>query len=285
MIVLSWIISRLSRRMAAALAFFLGWTMFYLVRARRRVAWKNISRSLPALSWAERTRILRQSYTHLGHVVVETFRLSSLSSVQASEIIGDARGRIEGLRRPQGLLVAVAHLGLWDLLACASARAGIPVNVVTRQIKSGRIDSFWRRLRERSGVRLLPAEGSALAIRRALRRGELVGLAIDQHQPEGLPVPFFGRLAATTDAPARLAIDSGAPLFFASLVRRDDGVDFHLRGPIEVSEEGEPTGAMTRADRVMKITRRLNAVLEEEIRACPEQWFWIHRRWKIDGRV
>ncbi len=253
--------------MVSVVAWCCGWLLYHVLRLRRRVARENIARALPELTPRARSQLLRRHYAHLGWTLVDTLRLPRLEVEAARELLGPALERLEGLRVGRGVIVLVGHLGCWDRLACAAALAGLPLSVVTRKIKQGGVNRLWQRLRGRCGVKLLPAHGCALALRRRLRAGELVALAIDQHQPGGLPTSFFGRPALTTAGPARLAQDSGAAVVLASLVRSGEGYRLML-------DRIEPGGNAN------EMTQRFNDRFEAHVRAYPEQWFWVHRRWK-----
>jgi KDO2-lipid IV(A) lauroyltransferase len=149
--------------------------------------------------------------------------------------------------------------------------------VVTRELKGSRTNRSWMRMRAERGVHLHPAEGSSKALLSALRRGEVVAFVIDQHMPPklGVAVPFFGRPASTTDAPAILAARTGAVVLPAFLFR--EGFERHRLwvGP-EI-----PLGAGPRKEAVRESTARFSLAVEKVVRAHPEQWIWLHRRWKI----
>jgi KDO2-lipid IV(A) lauroyltransferase len=265
----SWLLCRLPAPVAGAFAWCSGWLLYHVLRLRRRVARENLARALPELDRRAQRRLLRGHYGHLGRVLIDTLRLPLLTKPISCALLGDALGQLERLRRGRGLIVVVGHLGLWDRLACAAALAGLPVSVVTRRIKRGSVDRFWQRLRARCGVQLLPAEGSALALRRRLRAGELVALAIDQHQPGGLETTFFDRPVLTSAGAARLSLDSGAPIVVASLTRCGSGLELQL-------DQLRDTAGLD----AQGITQLCNDTLEQQVRQRPEQWFWVHRRWK-----
>lgn len=263
---------------ARAVGVFLGWLAFSLLRIRRGVVLENIERSLGLQASAARALAARV-YRHLGTGAVELLRAPDMSPAGARQLMGD-----DGLRRMEslvlqgkGVLVLTAHLGHWDLLACAAARAGLPLSIVTRRIKSRWLDRLWARLRESCGVRLLPDHGSAGRIISRLRKGEVVGFVLDQHQPGGLAVPFFGRPAATSTSLARLAHATGSPVVAAFLIRQPDGgYRLEVSDPLfaAAGEEGQGKDPA-------QATRLYTRTLEEAVRKWPDQWLWLHRRWKI----
>ena len=247
----------------------LGWLLWHLLRIRRGLAITQIGGAL-ALSRTAASALAKRSYLHLGALVVDYLRLPLLTAERARELLGSRQlETLARLAQGRGALILTAHLGYWDLLACAAAKCGLRVNVITREIRGSRVNQFWMAQRRRCGVRLLPASGVAFDVVRALRRGEIVALALDQHQPGGLEVPFFRRRAATSTSLARLALATGAPVVPAFLVRGDsDELQFCLGEPISVREVGNAT-------------RDFNQAIEAAVRLHPEQWFWVHRRWKV----
>jgi KDO2-lipid IV(A) lauroyltransferase len=273
---LTWAACLLPQRWVRRLGRVLGWLTCHVFRVRRRVVRQNLAAAM-RLDAVEARRLTRGIYDHLCTGAIEFLRVAALDREEALEVLGG-----EGVRRlkahlgdGRGMLVLSAHLGNWDLLACAAARCGLPVNVVTRRIKTGWLDRYWMRARERCGVSLLPDSGSARRVVAALRRGEAVAMVLDQHQPGGTAVPFFGRPAATATSLARLALATGAPVVPVFLVR--DGLRFRLRvhDPVQLVRTGR------RSTDIIRNTALFVQTLEQEIARYPEQWLWLHRRWKI----
>ena len=246
-------------------------------RIRRGVVLGNLQQAL-GLQGAAARSLASRVYRHLATGAVELLQAPRMTPDQARELMGD-----QGLRRMEalvgqgrGVLVLTAHLGHWDLLACAAARAGLPLSIVTREIKSKWMDHLWSGLRESCGVRLLPHQGSAGRIIARLRRGEVVGFVLDQHQPGGLAVPFLGRPAATSTSLARLARATGSPVVSAFLIRQPGG-GYRM----EVSDPLLTESCDNKEEHVVRTTRMYSRVLEDAIGQWPDQWLWLHRRWKI----
>lgn len=249
----------------------LGWVWYRVVPIRRAVARENVRRALPGVAVEP---VVRGMYRHLGRSFVELLRAAR----RPLPVRVEGRGRLDAaLADGRGVLVLTAHLGNWEVLVRAGTLADRPVSVVTKRLRSGWAEAAWRALR-RGGPTLLPAGASARAVVAALGRGEIVGYVLDQHDPASRAVvaPFFGRPAATSADLVRLARATGAavvPVF----TRRVGGEHVVQIGPpVELvwSED-------KRAD-VEAGTRRCLAVVEAAIAAQPDQWLWIHRRWKLD---
>jgi KDO2-lipid IV(A) lauroyltransferase len=255
----------------------LGALCFHVFRVRRGVTVGNLSRAL-GLTPRQCKVMARRVYDHLCTGALEFLQIGRLTPTRARQIMGPGLEKLRQLQsRGRGVLVLSGHLGSWDLLACAASLSGLEVNVVTRRIKATWLDRFWMEQRRRCGVRLLPAAGSARAIVDALRRNEVVAMVLDQHEPQGIPVSFFGRPAATSTALARLALLTDAPVVPAFLLREGRGFRLDVDDPLELQRSTD------RRSDVISNTSLFNQVLQSKVESAPEQWLWLHRRWKVDG--
>jgi Kdo2-lipid IVA lauroyltransferase/acyltransferase len=273
------VVALLSRRATLRLGRLLGALAFRVLRIRRRVTLDNLARALD-LPPVDRLRIARRVYDHLCTGALEFLQLRQLTAPAARDLLGDGLASIERqLEAGRGLLVLTGHLGNWDLLACAAGLCGVKLHVVTRSIRSSWINDFWMARRRACGVELHAAAGSARAILAALRRNEVVALVLDQHDPQGVPVPFFGRPAYTSSALARLAIATKTPVLPAFLLRRQEGFALQIGPVVEVQRSKD-----RKADVVVN-TAALTTVIEDAVRRTPEQWLWLHRRWKPSWKL
>lgn len=276
MALLGGVIGRLPVAWLHRIGAFLGWLALWVLRVRRRVTLDNMQRAM-GIPRREALHLAAAVYRHLCTGALELTRVGGLSTETAAELLGASGVRtLQGyLSRGRGLLVLSGHIGQWDLLACAAARAGLKVNVVTRQIKAGWLNRFWMAQRRSCGVTLLPAKGSGRSVLAALRRNEIVAMVLDQHEPGGLVVPFFGRPAATASGLARVARVSRAPVVPVFLLRDGVGYQLVVEPEVPVPRTGD------RGEDVIRSTALFTAVLEARIRRNPEQWLWLHRRWKV----
>jgi KDO2-lipid IV(A) lauroyltransferase len=231
------------------------------------------------LSYRQRVGLAQQVYNHLCKGALEFIQLDRLTAHQARVIIGDpAISKLRDLLAPgKGLLVLSAHLGNWDLLACATALCGFHVNVISREIKNSRINQYWMDRRKRCGINILSARGSAWQILRALRKNEIVAVVLDQHEPDGIPIPFLGQPAATSTALARLALASDAPVVPAFLLW--DG----FRYRVEIYDPICLERTNNRQFDVVQNTKKFSDIIAAQVRKAPQQWLWLHRRWKVDA--
>ena len=247
----------------------LGWGWYRLAPIRRGVARANVAHAFPELDAGARERIVAGMYRHLGLCAVELLRFGARDPERlAAGLQVSGRAHLDAaLARGRGVLVLTAHLGNWEVLVRAGTLCGAPLSVVTKSMRSPIAQAVWGALRE-GGPALLPDRDSARRIVAALKRNEVVGYVLDQHAPGGLRVPFFGRPASTHDALARLARATGAEVLPVFTWRTAEGHHVRIEPPVEAGADATET------------TRRYVACVEAAIRARPEQWIWIHRRWK-----
>jgi KDO2-lipid IV(A) lauroyltransferase len=272
------------RRAAHAAGAVLGWIWTYLIPVRRSVARANLRLAFPEKSGRERRRIARGCFVHLARSAVEFLRLPGLDRGKVEKLLEHQGWEHyqRAMQQGRGVIAVTAHFGNFDLLACTQALRGVPLHVLTREQHLGGFNRYWMSVRRKLGVGLLPVRDSALRIHRLLKQGQVVAMVIDQHVSgsRGILVPFFGRPASTVHAPALFAIATGAPLLPVTIERLPGGrhrVTFDP--PVSVDGTGGRDGE------VLRVTAELNRWLEGKIRARPDQWLWIHRRWKAGGVV
>jgi KDO2-lipid IV(A) lauroyltransferase len=251
-----------------------------LDRRHRLVSVENLSRAFPdRFSPSEIEALARRVFENLGRTVVDVARSDRLlSGREAGAMQVDGFERLLSARqRGKGVLVITAHLGPWELLPLFIARDYGPSHMVARPLDDPRLDDLLTRMRERGGNRVIRKRNAIQAILQVLRRGETVGILIDQHisEKEGAVVPFFGRPASTVTGPALIAIRSGAAVVPMVILREACGqYRVQIAPEVPIRRSGD-----LRADLVVN-TARFTAAIEAFIRERPDQWFWVHRRWK-----
>lgn len=265
----------------------LGDVLFHLLAKQRRRAHAQLVRALPELR--DPDAVLREMFRAHTRSIVEMIcideiaaRLDSYVTIEHLEWIDQA------LAQGRGCVIFTGHLGNWELLAATFGLRGYPVTVVARPVKGGgRLNAENLALRARSKVETLLRDDAG-AMRRllgALRRGRLLALLVDQSSKRGqrIWVEFFGRPAPTPIGAALLAFHTGAPLLGAFIERRAGG-GHHVR---IVRPQLSPRPLGGRGDRdawVAETTQRITSVIEQQIRARPQEWVWWHRRWRDPTR-
>jgi KDO2-lipid IV(A) lauroyltransferase len=244
----------------------------------RRIALRNLSFARPDLSAQERRRIADGVFRSIARLLVSFSRFPRMKPEDLGKRI-----RCEGMEHVQkakecgkGVLFATAHLGNWELSAFAYAWLAEPMQVVVRPLDNPLLDRIVEQRRGMSGNRLIEKRDFARSILTALRENQAVGVLTDQNSSieNGVFVNFFGIPACAGTGLARLAARSGAAVIpgFAIWSEEEKRYVLHFDPPISISgEAGEDTQAIQRH-------------LESVIRCYPDQWLWIHRRWKTRPR-
>jgi KDO2-lipid IV(A) lauroyltransferase len=271
-------VGRLPLSVALALGRRLGDVAWLVLRRRRRIALTNLAVAFPDLSSSARRGLGRRSCQHLGMVVAEVCRaLRDPLDVTLARMNVDGLEHVKAVMATHGrALLVTAHLGNWELLTLAYRLSGFPLSVVIRPFDAPGIDGVMRRLREAGGATMIAKRDAVRPVLEALRAGHLVAILLDQNasRREGVFVPFFGRLASTSRSVATLAIRTGTPILPLFIQRRDDG-----RHRITVRPAILPAAAGS-DDAVAELTRRCTAAIEAAVRETPEQWLWMHARWR-----
>lgn len=262
------------RGVRLALAYGLAFLWFDLFRIRRKVAVSNVAIAFPEKSVSERTRIARASLRHLAMNLVEYSFLPWIDKSNLSRHF-DFHGTevLEGaLAHGRGVLLLTLHLGNGDLGCSALSVRGYPMVMVSKFFSWKWLNDLWFGMRERVGTKFVAPRNSSYALLKALKTGHAVVIPLDQFTgpPIGVRTTFFKRETGTAAGLAIMAQRSGAPVVCAYAYRTPGG-----RHQICFSRELSVEGLT-----VEEATQSFNDELEGLVRAHPEQWMWIHKRWK-----
>lgn len=223
--------------------------------------------------------LIREQAKHFGKLLAECLWLAS---APASKIL--AKTRFQGLEylkaaqaSAKGVVLVTGHCGNWEWMNLALQAAGFPMTVAGRRLKNPNFDRFITRLRSRFGGRTVArGDQAGQALFAALRRGRVVGLLIDQDiAGPGVFVRFFGHPAWTPTGAAVLALSTGSPVIIGFSRRTEDGTM-----EIAFAPSIQPMGEARNLQDVARLTAELTRQIEDQIRACPEQWVWFHQRWR-----
>lgn len=273
------LLARLPAERAAALARHGGWLLAHGVRLRRTYVLNALARCLPGKSPAERRALY-----------VEMCRQQALNAMDLLRYAGGgeaelaARLEVQGeeyvkavLARGQGGLILMAHYGNYALLALLAPKLfGYPLAIIAKPLKNRALNALWWDLQAQAGVTGIPSHNAYRASVRALRANGLVGFMLDQNRPagQGVFVDFFDRLASTTPGLAVMSAHAGAPVLPVFIRREPDGRQVvEARPPLKPPPDREP-------ETIRKFTAACTRLIEDEIRKHPEQWLWLHKRWK-----
>jgi KDO2-lipid IV(A) lauroyltransferase len=257
----------------------LGTLCYYALPRYRRVARANLRRVFGS-DWspAEIECTVRRNFQHLGQTLVEFLKMVHWDDAEI-----ERRVELQGIEHLEaalaagrGALTITAHYGNWELLAARVAKMGYPVNVIARDADDPATNLFINEIRGDLGYRVISRSNAMRRALECLRQNELLAILLDQNTKSGeIFVDFFGHPAATATGPAVLARRTGAPLIPVFIHRTANGR--HL-GQFLPPVTWEATD--DKEQEVREITTRLTKVIEGQVRAEPDQWFWIHNRWK-----
>lgn len=265
-------------------AIFLAWLWFDVLRIRRWTVLKNLSIAFPEASFLDRKHLARQSMRHLCYNFFEFCTLPTVNERWLSEdvIVHGYEHYEKAKAQGRGVLFLSLHLGNGDMGIAALAMMGIKMNVISKTFRNPVANQFWFGVRERLGTRFLEAHGRSLPfdILKACKNNEAVVFVIDQFmgKPYGVETTFFGRKTGTAYGLALFALKTGAPVMPVYSYHDED-----LRLNIVFEE---PIGLETTVEskdkdlQMQRMTQKYTDRVESIVREHPDQWMWLHRRWK-----
>jgi KDO2-lipid IV(A) lauroyltransferase len=276
---MSFIIALLPMRLRLWCGDALGFLWFDAFRIRRKVAIENVGIAFPELNKKERTRIARGSLHHLGRTITEYSLFPFFDEEDVPdyfEFIGSEN--IDAARAGgKGVIFLTLHVGNGDFAVAALSRRGYPVQLISKEFKSRWLNDLWFGMRKKHGTHFISPEKSSFEILRALRRNEIVVFVLDQFMgpPIGVRTKFFGKETGTAAGLALMALRTKAPVVPCYTYRKPDGRHVAVFEPaIPLSVDG-----LTEQN-IAVMTQIYTDKIEEIIRKHPDQWMWIHRRWK-----
>lgn len=276
--ILSGFFALLPRPIALGAGRGLGWFVGTILRFRRREARERLVACMPTLRPVQADAVVAGMYSHLGMTLVEQLRISVRGLAEYDGLVTvvgrehQENARAEG----RGLLTLMAHVGNWELCGYATRLLDCPVSVVVKPMKDPAAQAYLARTRERMNLRLLPPGTSFRDCVAALKNQEALSVIIDQNTKasRGIFVDFFGRPACTTPGLALIAALTRTPVVPLFVLRTpDDHYEMHFLEPIPPPPNRDP-------ETLHRFTQTYTRVVEDMIRRHPDQWIWIHRRWR-----
>jgi Kdo2-lipid IVA lauroyltransferase/acyltransferase len=256
----------------------LGYLWFDILRIRRRTALDNLARAFPEMPEAERVRIARASCINLGMSFVEFCRFPFVTKDDERLFVVEGREHLAtALSQGRGVFLLTQHIGNGDWATVGLALAGIKLLIISKKFGWAWANALWFSMREAFGTQFIEDRNTSLQILKALKKNKSVVYMLDQFlgPPIGVRTKFFGYETGTPAGLATLARRSGSPVVPVYTFRRPDGVTvIHFDPEIQFQESGNPD------DTVKDMTQRYCDKIESYVRQFPEQWMWVHRRWK-----
>jgi KDO2-lipid IV(A) lauroyltransferase len=257
----------------------LGLLFYSLAIPHRRLVRRNLQFCYPEWSAKEIRELSRRIFMNFGITLVEMLQCTFMSHEEVLNAL-----RVEGeenfnkaFKSNRGIVIVSAHMGNWEVGLHITNYYGKPMLGVAAKTRYGWANILLSRSRNRLGNTIIDKKGALPKITEGLRRGEVIGMLIDQsRRKHGVEVTFFGRKATASPAAALLALRCNSLVLPAFCVRRSDGqLTIQVKTPFELTRTGD-----LRSD-IQSNTQRMIDVVEEMVRTYPDQWFWLLKPWKV----
>ena len=272
-------VGALPRPLARTAGISLAWSVYFLHRKLRRVGMSNLELAFPERSVSERRNILRGVFTSLGRHAAEVCLFPKYTRENVSKVVvyEGFENFERALARGKGVLFLTGHLGAWELSAFAHSLYGYPLGIVMRPLDNPYLDRLTRRYRTMHGNKTVDKD-FARGLIAAMRQGETVGVLMDTNMiaSQGVFVDFFGISACTASGLARVALKTDAAVVPGFTIWDPQLQKYRLRfdPPVKLIRTND------READVITNTQQFTKVIEDYVRRYPEQWLWVHRRWK-----
>ena len=256
----------------------LGTLARHVLRGRDRLAMRNLAATFPEKSFAECREILDECWRHFGREALAAIRMQHVPIEEIPSHCRFVNEHIlqEAIAQGRGVVLLSAHYGAWEIAGLAIIALVKNVHTVARPLDNELLERDLALIRARTGVQVVDRKRAARSLLKALSQKAVVVLLPDQavQAREGILVPFLGRPAWTTDAPAKLALRQQSPIVFAFCIADEAGHRLEFEEAIRIDQLGDDE------KNAAALTKRINDVISRRIEARPEIWLWMHDRWK-----
>ncbi|MDQ6989146.1 MAG: lysophospholipid acyltransferase family protein [Mariprofundaceae bacterium] len=258
----------------------LGYLFYYLDRGHRHTTLRNLARIFPEKAKSERICIAKASFVQVGHTLLEIPRVFMRSkedllrsvSIEGEDILHQA------LAENKGVFLMASHYSNWELMGLLPSMLGIATSTIYRPLNQGKLNTFTQQARSRFGTTMHSRRKGLRWLFSALKENQCVIVALDQHMGagNGILAPFLGHIASTTPLPAPFVHKNNTPMVGMALERINHGFQFKLR----FWRIPAPHTTEDKAANDIAVMTAACASFEDMIRTQPEQWLWMHRRWR-----
>jgi len=278
--ILAFIFRALPEKISRKLGIMIALSAKAALPKRRGIVKDNLKKTFPGKSENEINRIALETWKHSGIIASEFARSVSMTNENVFEKFEfvNEENYIDAISMGRGVIMLASHIGNWELMGMALAVRGYKLLVIARQLRNRPGSEYIKYLRERAGMKIVYEHEGVKETTKYINEGGSVAIIIDQHITEGgVIVDFLGRPAYTTSLIPLLAKKTGAPVIpFYNLRQPSGRYTVYFEKAIELYESGN-----FKQD-IIRNTAMLNGVIGKWIKKTPEQWFWLHNRWKVD---
>lgn len=265
----------ISRKLAPILAF----VFFYFIPIRKKVVIENLQIAFPENDPSANKKLAFRIYSSFAVTLIEIMCHPFLNKSELSDALDCSNPQliIDKYNEGKGVILLSAHFGNWEFGAMATAiQIQLPFSVVVKPQRNHFVDEWMNKARTKFGNEIVPLGISIRKTYQTLKEKKIVAMVADQRGPmEGAKVDFFGRKVSIYTGPAVLSLKSGAPMICGITVR---GKDYKYKMKlVEISQDNLPE---SEEEKILEICQRYTSYLEKVIREHPEQWLWMHKRWK-----
>jgi KDO2-lipid IV(A) lauroyltransferase len=278
-LLLGWVVKTLGLKFSRSLSFILTFIFFYFIPIRKKTTIQNLSFAFSDLSKKKIKKIAFGSYKSFITALIEILYMPYMSRLDIEKAVVCVNKELIQRRyyENKGLILLSAHFGNWEYVAASvSAQVKIPFHVIVKSQRNPYVNDWLNRARTLWSNKVVPLGISIRQVYAELKEKNIVAMVADQRGPvEGIRVNFFGRKASVYSGPAILALKTDAPIVYGITVRQPDYsyvTELH-----EISKENLPYDY---EEKVIELSQRHTSFLEKYIREYPEQWLWMHKRWK-----
>ena len=269
----------LGLKLSRKASYLIALLFYYLIPIRKKTTIENLTIAFPEFSKKKIEEIAFGSYRSFAITLVEILYMPNLTKVQAEKFISSDNNDIvlERFKENRGVILISAHFGNWEAMAISiGLQLNIPLGAVVKSQRNQLVSEWLNNLRSKWGNKIIPLGISIRKVYQTIKENNIVAMVSDQRGPaDGIRVNLFGKKASVYAGTAALALKSKCPVFFCVAVRQKDYT--YKTHFYEVSFDNLPENE---DEKIIEISQRHTDLLEQQVRAHPEQWLWMHKRWK-----
>ncbi len=278
-ILFSWCFRLLGLKLSRKFAVILAFVFFYFIPIRKKVVFNNLKIAFPENDIHANKKLAFRIYQSFAITLVEILYLPYIKKVELINAVKCSNPEliIEKFKEGKGLILLSSHFGNWEFIAISVAmQVRLPFSVIVKPLRNPLVYDWMNNFRTKFGNEVVPLGISIRKIYQTLKEKKVIAMVADQRGPrEGVKVDFFGKKVSVYTGPAALALKTGAPLICGIAVR-DKNYKYKMV-LVEISQQNLPDGE---EEKILEISQRYTSYLETVIRENPEQWLWMHNRWK-----